>query len=91
MDFRLGENKGAGQLHAVTAQLKSTIIFATLTVPIPRCSQIRNSMLLAIFFVVAQTGLSNLVGNPEDLFSRVAAHLILSLTSTLFRIYRLML
>ena len=77
-DFCLCENKGADQLRgsfAVTVKLISAFVFATRIVNISSSSYIPNFKLLACFCDCTGQFVSDLVGNPEDRFSRVAAQL----------------
>ena len=61
---------------AVTAQLISAFVFATRIVQYSSSSNIQNFKFLAIFCDCTGRFVSNLVGNPEDRFSGVAAILL---------------
>ena len=69
-DFCLCEIKGADQLRSncEAAKLISAFVFAT------RIAQFLFFKLLACFYDCTGRFVSDLVGNPEDRFSRVAAH-----------------
>ena len=74
-DFCLCENK-----DAVTAQLISAFVFAT--------QKIQNLKLLALFNVCTDRFVSDLVGNPKERFSRVAAPIITNASLIIFLLLR---
>ena len=70
-DFCLGENKGADQLRG-NREADQRLCFRYNF----SASYIQNFKLLALFCDCTGRFVSDLVGNPEDRFSRVAAHII---------------
>ena len=74
LDFCLYENKGADQLKfAVTAKLISAFVFATWIVQFLFFLN-PTFKLLACFCNCTGRFVSDLFGNPEDQFFRVATH-----------------
>ena len=75
-DFSLCENKGADQLRSnCTAKLISAFVFATQMV---QCLYFLNPNFptLVIFCACTARFGSDLVGNPEDVFSRSGSHIV---------------
>ena len=71
-DYCLCENKGADQLRSnCEADQRLCFRYTDSTI-----FQIRNFKLLACFCSCTARFVSDLVGNPEDRFSRVAAHMM---------------
>ena len=68
-DFCLCENKGADQLRS-NCEADQRLCFRCTDSTTPR-----NFKLLAIFYSCTAWFVSDLVGNPEDRFSHVAAHI----------------
>ena len=78
-DFCLCENKGADQLRS-NSEADQRLCFPYTDRKIPRLLlKIQNLKLLAFFCDGTCWSVSNLVGNPEDRFSRIAAHNVLVL------------
>ena len=71
------ENKGADQL-CVTAQLISTFVFATRIVQFLFFINLKFQESIHLLYRRTGRFVSDLVGNPKDRFSRVAAQLICS-------------
>ena len=76
-DFCLCENKGADQLHS-NCEADLRLIAFTTRIPVVEFLFFlnRNFKLLACFCDSTGRFVSDLVGNPKDRFSHVAAHLM---------------
>ena len=75
-DFCLCESKGADQLCS-NCEADQPLCFRYRDSTVPLLSKSKNFQPLAIFCDCIGWFVSDLVGNPEDPFSRVAAHIIL--------------
>ena len=83
-DFFLSENKGADQLCSnCTADQRLCFRYSDNTIPF--LLKIQNFKRLALFNDCTGRFVSDLVGNPEDRFSRVAAQLSSSVHVDIFK------
>ena len=74
-DFRICENKDADQIRG-NREADQRLCFRYLDSTTPLLSKIRNFKSLAIFCDFPARFVSDLVGNPEDRFSDVAAQMV---------------
>ena len=75
-DFCLCKNKGTDHMCSNCTADQSVPLFSLHGQYNSSSSEIRNFKLLAIFCICIDQFVSDLVGNPEDQFSHVAAHIL---------------
>ena len=78
--FCICENKGADQLRS-NCVADQRLCFCYIDSTISLLSKMRNSNPLTVFCGCTAWFVSNMVGNPKDMFSLNAAHSIISLDS----------